>query len=221
LGPFTERAGTLIKLEERRIPSILHRMARMSARVGLAPFFRIDVLGRERIPCSGPFILLPKHQRWQDIPVLGLVLRRPAYYVAKVELFRHPLISSVLVALGGIPLNRQRPMESRASLRRIRQLIKAGETVVLFPEGTYFPDVLGPGHVGMLRYICQLGPVPLVPAGIRYLSGGGRICVRVHFGSPIYPQRCEPLPWLLQRLMAAIGSLSGMPSELVPAAGRM
>ena len=68
------------------------------------------------MPEKGPFILLPKHQRWEDIPIIDLALQKPLYYIAKYELFNNVLFRWFITSAGGIPLNRERPMESRRSL---------------------------------------------------------------------------------------------------------
>ena len=76
----------------------------------MAPFFRLDVLGLDHLPRDSAFILLCKHQRWEDIPLLGLASPRPLYFIAKYELFKSRLGSRFFGSLGGIPLNRQRPL---------------------------------------------------------------------------------------------------------------
>jgi len=74
-------------------PSVRERKAfvfgltRIAAKLCLYPFFRIQVYGLENLPGKNAFILLPKHQRWEDIPLLSLATPRPLYYIAKHELF--------------------------------------------------------------------------------------------------------------------------------------
>ena len=70
-----------------------------------ASTFRVEVRGREHIPGQGPVIILPKHQYWTDIPLIGYAFYNiQLNYIAKQELFRIPLISYFLMALGGFPL---------------------------------------------------------------------------------------------------------------------
>ena len=49
------------------------------ARILLLPFFRLETDGLHNLPRDSAFILLPKHQRWEDIPLLGLATPRPLY----------------------------------------------------------------------------------------------------------------------------------------------
>ena len=83
------------------------------ARTFLFPFFRLNITGKENLPRKSAFVLLPKHQRWEDIPLLGLSTPRPLYYLAKHELFKNALGNWFFRGLGGVPLNRERPLESR------------------------------------------------------------------------------------------------------------
>jgi 1-acyl-sn-glycerol-3-phosphate acyltransferase len=137
-----------------------------AARLLFSPFGGVRVAGAAHVPRKGGFILLPKHQRWADIPYLGMACPRRLCYVAKVELFQSRLGRRLFTTLGGIPLDRRRPIATRHSLRAIRDTLLAGRGVVLFPEGTYVPGRMGDGRSGLLRYLIQNAPVPLVPVGI-------------------------------------------------------
>ena len=87
----------------------IRRITKYVAKVGLSPFFRLKVSGVENLPRNSAFVLLPKHQRWEDIPLTAIATPRPLYYVAKYELFINPLKGWYLTALGGIPLNIDSP----------------------------------------------------------------------------------------------------------------
>ena len=172
-------------------------------------FFRMETSGVQHLPRKEAFILLPKHQRWEDIPLLSLATPRPLYYVAKSELFRNPLSNWFLLSLGGIPLNRQHPLESRRSLLALICFLKEGEGAVVFPEGTYFQNKMGPGQVGMVRLILSRLTIPFIPVGIRYLRKGPRIVVRIKFGKAFHADPKTPANTLVDRMMTEIARLSG------------
>jgi 1-acyl-sn-glycerol-3-phosphate acyltransferase len=86
------------------------------AQAVFSPFFSIRAQGRENLPKETGFILLPKHQRWVDIPLLSLAASRPLYYVAKYELFKISPVGWYLKSLGGIPLNRGQPVRTKSYL---------------------------------------------------------------------------------------------------------
>ena len=176
----------------------------------LSPFFSLKTEGKEKLPRNSAFILLPKHQRWEDIPLLGLAATRPLYYVAKYELFRNPLSNWYLSSLGGIPLNRARPLESRSSIRAVIDFLKKGEGVVVFPEGTYYRGRMGPGQTGMVRLILSRLEVPFIPVGINYSGTGLKKLVRICFGDPFYGDSSVPAGEFLDPIMKEIADLSGM-----------
>ncbi len=183
---------------------------RTIAQLFLSPFFRIKMDGVEYLPTESAFILLPKHQRWEDIPLLGLAAPRPLYYMAKYELFTNPISRWFLSALGGIPLNRGRPMESRRSLKSMIDLLRKGEGIVLFPEGTYYRNKMGPGHAGLIRIILSRSRAPFIPVGIEYSGKRGRTLVRINFGRPVYEESCAGAEQFLNQIMKEIALLSGL-----------
>ncbi len=186
------------------------RMVRSAGKVCLAPFFCVRVQGLEHLPDSSAFVLLVKHQRWEDIPLLGVSVPRPLYYVAKVELFRFAPVRWFLTSLGGIPLNRQRPLESRRSLRRILDHLRGGDGVVIFPEGTYYRGSMGAPRAGLVRMLLSKTSPPFVPVGIRY-EKGLRKAVDIRIGRPVTAaesgRKVRPF---LDRMMEEIARLSGL-----------
>jgi 1-acyl-sn-glycerol-3-phosphate acyltransferase len=191
---------------------------RPAARACMSIFFRVRAHGIENLPRGRAFVILAKHQRWEDIPLLGLSIPLPLYYVAKAELFRFPPAGWVLGSLGGIPLNRRRPLESRRSLRRIIEHLEGGQGVVIFPEGTYYSGRMGPPKRGLVRMVLSRAAPPFVPAGIRYSRGNGfRTRVDIRFGLPAAPDAGPKPRRFLDRMMEDIARLSGLaPAEEAP-----
>ena len=181
-----------------------------AGRILLSPFFRLKADGKEKLPQNSPFILLPKHQRWEDIPLLALAAPRPLYYVAKYELFINYLSNWYLSSVGGIPLNRQRPLESRRSIKALIEFLKRGEGVVVFPEGTYYVGRMGPGQTGMVRLILSRLKLPFIPVGINYSREGARTLVRIRFGDAFYGDSSVPANEFLDIIMKEIAQLSGL-----------
>jgi len=190
--------------------SILLSLTRITTRFLFFPFFKIIVTGEENLPQNDPFILLPKHQRWEDIPVLGMAITGPLYYIAKYELFLNPFSRWYLSSLGGIPLNRRKPMESRESLKTMLGYLRAGEGIVIFPEGTYYNNSMGAGHTGLIRMIQSRLTLPYVPVGIKYEEKGIRKFVSVKIGKPIMKYGKDLLDNFSELIMKEIARLSGL-----------
>ena len=188
----------------------LVRATKTSSRILLSPFFCLETEGAESLPQESAFILLPKHQRWVDIPLLSLATPRCLYYVAKHDLFKNPLSNWFIRSLGGIPLNRQRPMESRQSLEAIMKFLKKGEGVVVFPEGTYYRNKIGHAHTGMVKFILSRFSIPFIPVGMNYSRKGIRTLVRINFGKAIYLDPSASAGPFLDAMMQEIAGLSGL-----------
>lgn len=187
------------------------RVFKLLAGIVLAPFFRMDAVGLEHLPRDSAFILLCKHQRWEDIPLLGLATPRPLYFIAKYELFQSAWSNRLFSALGGIPLNRQRPLESRRFLQATIELLEKGEGVVIFPEGTYYRDKMGPGQVGMVKFVLSRLKLPFIPVGIQYTNRGWRSRVRLRYGSALQPEPALPAEQFVDLMMNEIAKLSNLP----------
>ncbi|MGD8229265.1 MAG: lysophospholipid acyltransferase family protein [Desulfobacteraceae bacterium] len=191
-----------------RSTSIL-RLTRSTAKLFLSQVFRIKTRGQENLPDQSGFILLAKHRRWEDIPLLSLATPRPLYYVAKYELFLNPLSRWFISSLGGLPLNRSRPLQSRQSLKSMVDLLEEGEGIVIFPEGTYYRSKMGPGHAGLIRMIQSRCTVPFIPVGINYIAKYVRTLVEINFGSPMYESSLDSVESFLDQMMKEIACLSG------------
>jgi 1-acyl-sn-glycerol-3-phosphate acyltransferase len=189
----------------------LFKVLKILVRLCLTPFFRMEVGGQKNLPRSSAFVLLSKHQRWEDIPLLSLATPRPLYYIAKYELFRNALGSRFFSALGGIPLNRRRPLESRRFLQAAIQLLEKGEGVVIFPEGTYYRNEMGPGQPGMIKFVLSRLELPFIPVGISYAANGLRTRVRINFGKAFRTDPTVAADSFVSHMMKEIAALSGLP----------
>ena len=191
----------------------LYRLVRLAARIALAPGFRLAVSGVGNIPTDSAYVLLPKHQRWQDIPLLGMSVARPLYFVAKQELFAASAGEWFFKRLGGIPINRQRPIESRRYLSRVVRVLERGQGLVVFPEGTYYPGTVGPPKTGVVRFVLNRLALPFIPVGIRYCPDRLRTRAVVRFGEPMQAEPCESATVFVARIMRQIARLSNMEED--------
>jgi len=199
--------------------NFLYRFIRGVGYVSFKCVYRIKVDGRENIPAAGPAILLPKHQFWTDIPIMGLAVWRPLNFIAKQELFVYPGVRNFISSLGGVPIHRLNPVKSLGSFRYVEQLLKRGEFIVLFPEGTYYPHAVGRGkHRFIERFLrAREGAewaggkeLPFIPVGIQYNEKKFRTEVRVKIGQPIYSGGESSGEQFTRRIMEEIAKLSGL-----------
>jgi 1-acyl-sn-glycerol-3-phosphate acyltransferase len=142
--------------------------------------------------------------------LIGLSVPRPLYFVAKQELFAPAAGDWFFKRLGGIPLNRQRPIESRRYLNRVVGVLERAEGLVVFPEGTYSPGTVGPAKTGVVRFVLNRLALPFIPVGIRYCPEGFRTRAEIRFGAPLQADPSEPVNVFVDRIMRHIARLSGM-----------
>ena len=193
-----------------------YRLGRWLTRQTLGRVFSLSVTGLEHLPVQGPVIVCPKHQRWEDIPVIGMALPPPLHYIAKVELFQYPVVRELLGAWGGVPVDRQNPRATLSSFRRLAPLLSGGAYVVLFPEGTYVPGAVGPGKHRLIQLLLKLqgqnglGLLPFVPVGVDYRPRAWGWDVAVEVGPPCCVSHHRQAPDLTARLMNQIGRLSAL-----------
>ena len=101
----------------------------------LLPLYtRIKIVGAENVPRSGPLIIASNHLNDADPGVICRGIPRRVVYMAKVELFKVPLLAQFLRAFGAFPVRRGEA--DLAALRRASETLKAGLALCMFPEGT-------------------------------------------------------------------------------------
>jgi 1-acyl-sn-glycerol-3-phosphate acyltransferase len=192
-------------------------MTRGITQIVFSFFYRIETESNMTLPDRGPMIILPKHQYWTDIPIISLAFKPLLYFVAKKELFKFPLVRDYLSLLGGLPVDRKQSIRTLDSFKTLVSLLRAGEKIVIFPEGTYFRNEVGSGKSRLLQMILrfqfELGYlIPFIPVGIRYGERSGwRRRVEVCIGSPLFAERDSDAVPLTHRAMEEISRLCRLP----------
>lgn len=191
----------------------VYSLTRQIARLAFSLFYRIEIEKREILSDSGPAILLPKHQYWTDIPIISLAFKPLLYFVAKRELFEYPLIRNYLFLLGGIPVDRRQTLRTFDSFKTLLSLLRAGEKIVIFPEGTYFRGSVGTGKSRLVQMILGFQSelkhrIPFVPVGIRYEEvKKWRRRVEIKIGHPLFGEGESDALSLTDRVMEEISCL--------------
>ncbi len=137
---------------------------RVLARLVGVLVFGLRVAGREHWPTEGGGLVCSNHQSFFDPPLVGLTCDRRMNYLARDSLFRVPGLKQLIAFLDAIPIDREGG--GLAGLKETLKRLKAGELVLIFPEGTRTHDgevaPLKPGFIAVARR----SKVPLVPVGI-------------------------------------------------------
>ncbi|MEP0774779.1 MAG: 1-acyl-sn-glycerol-3-phosphate acyltransferase [Acidobacteriota bacterium] len=167
--------------------------ARLWARIILwSALVRLRVEGAARVG-GGPVVFMANHESWLDIPALLVAIPGQVRFLAKRSLFGIPFLGWAMRAMGFIPVDRENRRTAIKSFDEAAARIRAGRSVLVFPEETRTPDgSLLPFQRGGFLIALKAG-LPIVPVGIEgarrvlakgsYLVRPGRIVVR--FGEPI------------------------------------
>jgi len=175
--------------------AFMRGLMRFMTRTFLVGLFKVE--GLENVPRQGPLVVCANHFATLDPPMVPAFLpRADTWNMAKSEYFRKPLMRWIFTRYHAFPVVRH--SADRAALRRAFDLLKAGEVLIIYPEGTRVesgelatPEP-GAGFIAQ-KAGCPVLPVALtgtrecLPKGARWPR---RVPVTLRFGEPfLLPQR--------------------------------
>lgn len=157
-------------IAEPRRTQIMQRWVRRWAR-GLLALFGVErrFRGQPARWGGGPRLVVANHRSPLDI--IALLECFGGYVLARHDLDSWPMLGYAARESGTIFVDRNDPRSGVKAIREIRNRLRAGETVIIFPEGTTFAgDEVRPFHAGALAAARGL-EVELLPVGIAYQPG--------------------------------------------------
>ncbi len=189
---------------------------------------RVKVEGAARVPRDRPVVFMANHESWLDIPVLLVAIPGQVRFLAKKSLFSIPFLGWAMRSMGFIPVDRENRRTAIRSFEEAAARIRAGRSVLVFPEETRTSDggLLPFQRGGFL--IALKAALPIVPVGIdgarrcmpkhNYLVRPGKITVR--FGDPIPTagRAVSEKTALMEATRNAIAALRGTPADARDAA---
>ena len=112
----------------------LYPLGKLLFSLVMYPLYRVKVIGKENFPKEGGVLLCTNHINNFDPPIVGMTCPRPVHFMAKEELFNAPLLKTLLPMVHAFPV--KRGMSDRKAFRNVLSVLKSGNVVGLFPEGT-------------------------------------------------------------------------------------
>ncbi|MFD4208995.1 lysophospholipid acyltransferase family protein [Micromonospora tulbaghiae] len=212
---------------------LLYTIGKLTVAPTLRLAFRPHVEGLEHIPATGGAIFASNHLSVADELLLGTVVPRHLAFWAKSEYFNGTGLKGgfskfVLTGLGAIPVERAGGRAALTAFDAAIPVLKAGDLVAVYPEGTRSPDGrLYRGRTGTVRLAIAAG-VPIIPVGVTgtdkaqpigtRIPRPGRAKITIKFGKPLdfsgRPDDRTSLRAMTDEMMAEIQKLSGQ--EYVP-----
>jgi 1-acyl-sn-glycerol-3-phosphate acyltransferase len=175
-----------MKREEYIVNGWLFFFGRFLFRVLFAALWRWRVEGEENIPASGGVIIAPNHQSMADPPLVGSAMRRPLHFMAKKELFDVPVLGFLIRRTNAFPVARGK--QDIGAFKIVFKLLKSGEAVLVFPEGTRSKDgTIGRARAGVGMIACMTR-MPVVPVRVINSNFLGKFKpLKVIYGKPLVP----------------------------------
>ena len=179
----------------------------------------LEACGVEHIPREGGVLLVSNHVSFLDPVIVGSAASREIHYMARSNAFDIPGLGKLIAAYNAYPVNRGAP--DLGALRKTISLLKNGNAVLMFPEGTRSIDgTLGKARDGAC-FIAHRAGVPTIPV---FHKGAERVLprnskrlrrskLRVIFGEPLelttgeFETRREMYQHMGNQMMEAIANL--------------
>ncbi|MDR1192330.1 MAG: 1-acyl-sn-glycerol-3-phosphate acyltransferase [Verrucomicrobiales bacterium] len=140
------------------------RLCRGLCQIYFRLFHDFRVEGLDHIPRAGGFFVAANHESFFDPPAVGCEIERKMFFLARKTLFVPPVMDKLLPTIRALPVDQEKP--DMTGLKRIIDVARRGNGVLLFPEGSRTLDGhLQPAAPGLGLAIAKSG-VPVVPARI-------------------------------------------------------
>lgn len=146
--------------------------------------FNVRYIGRENLPRTGGYVLACNHRHFIDPVILAHGVPRQVYYMAKAELFKIPILGSILRWVHVFPV--ERGTGDMSAVEKAIDNLREGGLLGIFPEGTRSLDDNLLRFKSGMAHIAKSAEVGVVPCSLKYIGKlGFRTRIEVTFGKPI------------------------------------
>ncbi|MEY4348762.1 MAG: hypothetical protein RL719_59 [Actinomycetota bacterium] len=158
--------------------------------------YRVEVVGKENLPKTGAYVLGANHVTYVDALAVAYAvyfrIKRTPHFLAKGNLFKAPLIGSILLAVEQVPVYRG-GHSNREPMDAANEMLQNGRVIAIFPEGTLTREPNGwpmRGKIGAIKMALD-NNVPFYPMG----QWGTEVVL------PTYSKDLRPKPWHKVRMI--------------------
>ena len=165
------------------VHSISYGTVKIIVKIIVKVIFRVKIEGMENIPKIGGVMFASNHLSFFDPPTVAAVSPRYVHFLAKEELFKGPIFSTIMRWMLAFPV--KRGASDRQAVRKSIETLTSGNVLLIFPEGT---RKTGGSLVRIERgigLIALKAGVPIIPI---YIQGKYKLfrSVTIKFGKPFY-----------------------------------
>ena len=180
------------RIADHRSSLWVYRIVRRLIIVVLFRYFRVRHRGAHNLNVEGAVIVAPVHRSNLDAPLIAGVGSRRMRALAKEALFSNRLLAAFLAALGAFPV--RRGGTDREAMRAAGRILRGGEQMIVFPEGSRQSGPKVTGVFDGMSYLASKTGAIIVPVGVagtesamgtgRYLPRRERVAIVA--GAPIH-----------------------------------
>lgn len=160
---------------------MLYSIAKVVLYLYFIIFRRIKVEGRDNIPSKGPILLYANHPSAWDMFFIAAFMKRKVHYMAKIELFKNPILAFLLRTVGAFPVSRGKG--DVGSVKTVYKLLDQGKVVGIFPEGTRTPKKDPKKRKAGAAMLALHSKAPVLPVAVEW-NKKMFSKVRLVFGEP-------------------------------------
>lgn len=147
-------------------------------------YYKVEFEGLENLDRNGGFIIAPNHVSEFDPLFIAMASKRLFHYIAKYELFENSVLNKAITHLNAFPIVRGKG--DMTAINYGIELVRRGEVLCIFPEGTRSEDGSPQKAKSGIGYIARYTGADIVPVGI-YMENkdkaGSKVIVK--FGEAI------------------------------------
>ncbi|MBE7037047.1 MAG: 1-acyl-sn-glycerol-3-phosphate acyltransferase [Ruminococcaceae bacterium] len=162
---------------------MLFRFVLFLVRRFLHIIFRLRVHGTENMPQEGAVIVALNHKSYWDAVLAVTHIPRKLNFMAKKELFRYPVLKSIIKWAGAFPVNRG--ASDLGAIKTALSILRSQNAMAIFPEGRrVFKNEAHTAKAGVAMLAEKTG-APVVPVAI---AGRYRLFAKIdlYIGEPMY-----------------------------------
>jgi len=165
----------MLKTKHGRAYYFLFRLIQLTLKIIFNLLYRVERIDFHKVPRNGNFLLCSNHISYLDPVIIGAYIPRYIYFMAKKELYKSSFLSSLVTFLNAFPVDRH--SLSRKTISRSFRILKDGNILGVFPEGTRSTDgILRKGKKG-IGFLSAYSDSPIIPVAI---SGTNKIVQKPH-----------------------------------------
>ena len=144
--------------------------------------YRFKVVGKENIPKNGAVIICGNHRTFLDPPLIEVTCGRYTRFLAKEELTKNKFLAFLGWVFESILVKRD--SKDVAALKESLKVLKNGDCLALFPEGTRNGIAKGEKVKDGAAFFAVRSGAPVIPCGIKGGEKGNKK-VTITYGKPL------------------------------------